>query len=119
MEEITSKTNELGGISTIHRRENDGLDHSSTVGRTPPLRQNFRESQTNQSINLLVPKTVKIDFPRFDGQSDHTIWLFKAEQFFQLHNIATNDRVSLASFHLEGDAHLWYQLFQQDTITIS
>lgn len=64
-------------------------------------------------------KTIKVDFPRYEGKWDPTIWLCKAEQFFELHDIPTTERVSLASFHLEGDAHLWYQLLRQEMILVS
>ncbi|KAL5751083.1 hypothetical protein ACOSP7_025686 [Xanthoceras sorbifolium] len=66
-----------------------------------------------------MPKTVKIDFPHYNGKGDPTIWLYKAEQFFQLHEIRVSDRIALASFHLEGDAHLWYQLLKQELTIVS
>ncbi|KAL5790845.1 hypothetical protein ACOSQ2_005733 [Xanthoceras sorbifolium] len=66
-----------------------------------------------------MPKTVKIDFPRYDGKGDPTIWLYKVEQFFQLHEIRASDRIELASFHLEGNAHLWYQLLKQELTIVS
>lgn len=34
--------------------------------------------------------------------------------FFQFQETPETDQVSLASFHLEGDAQLWYQLLKQD-----
>ncbi|KAJ0009785.1 hypothetical protein Pint_32851 [Pistacia integerrima] len=48
------------------------------------------------------------------GKGDPTIWLYKTKQFFQLHGIPVQDRVALASFHMDSDAHLWYQLLQQE-----
>lgn len=66
-----------------------------------------------------MPKTIKVDFPRYEGKGDPTIWLSKAKQFFELHDIPATERVSLASFHLEGNAHLWYQLLRQEMSIVS
>ncbi|KAL4191008.1 hypothetical protein AMTRI_Chr07g78690 [Amborella trichopoda] len=41
-------------------------------------------------------------------------WTCRVEQFFQFHQILKEEHVALASFHLEGDAQLWYQLFKQE-----
>ncbi|GMY20249.1 hypothetical protein FCV25MIE_15488 [Fagus crenata] len=40
------------------------------------------------------------------------------EQFFRFHETLLEDQVTLASFHLEGEAQLWYQLLQQETNNI-
>ncbi|KAA8538347.1 hypothetical protein F0562_027830 [Nyssa sinensis] len=66
------------------------------------------------SSSSYVPRLVKLDFPRFNGGEDPTSWLCRAEQFFQFQETPEADRVSLASFHLEGDAQLWYQLQKQE-----
>ncbi|KAL6196687.1 hypothetical protein ACLB2K_032301 [Fragaria x ananassa] len=60
------------------------------------------------------PKTVKLDFSRFRGGEDTPSWVCKAEQFFRFHHTPENERVELTSFHLEGDAQLWFQLLIQD-----
>ncbi|XP_038985807.1 uncharacterized protein LOC103721475 isoform X2 [Phoenix dactylifera] len=70
--------------------------------------------QHKNSISLFLPKTVRLDFPHFNGAEDPTSWVCRAEQFFQIHEIPSADRVSLASFHLEGEAQLWYQLLKQE-----
>ncbi|KAI9165992.1 hypothetical protein LWI28_024310 [Acer negundo] len=69
---------------------------------------------SNISSNPYFPKTMKLDFPRFNGAEDPTSWWCRAEQFFQLHGTSIADYVSLTSFHLEGDAQLWYQLLKQE-----
>ncbi|KAL5581131.1 hypothetical protein UlMin_013573 [Ulmus minor] len=65
------------------------------------------------SFNGFVPKTLKIDFPRYDGRDDPTMWLCKAEKYFTRHEITDFDKVLLASFHLEGDAQLWFQILEE------
>ncbi|KAH7572579.1 hypothetical protein JRO89_XS04G0276900 [Xanthoceras sorbifolium] len=44
---------------------------------------------------------VKLDFPRYDGRDDPTTWIRRANKYFQLHDIAKLDKVTLASFLLE------------------
>ncbi|KAA8519397.1 hypothetical protein F0562_013653 [Nyssa sinensis] len=55
------------------------------------------------SSSSYVLRLVKLDFPRFNGGEDPTSWLCRAEQFFQFQATPEADRVSLASFHLEGE----------------
>ena len=64
--------------------------------------------------NLYAPRLVKLNFPRFNGAEDPTSWLCEAEQFFQFHNTLEEEKVALASFHLEGEAQLWYYLLKQE-----
>ena len=62
---------------------------------------------------------MKLDFPRFNGIEDPTSWICCAEQFFRFHETPIEDQVALASFHLEGEAQLWYQLVQQEAETLT
>ncbi|KAJ8753628.1 hypothetical protein K2173_025619 [Erythroxylum novogranatense] len=101
----------------------DQLTTESSNGRGVEYDVRASESR-GQSANFGVsssyaPKLVKLDFPRFNGREDPTSWLCRAEQFFQFHDTPEADRVSLASFHLEGDAQLWYQLLKQEERTIT
>ncbi|KAL4185219.1 hypothetical protein AMTRI_Chr10g229660 [Amborella trichopoda] len=61
-----------------------------------------------------APRLVKLDFSCFNGEEDTTNWTCRVEQFFQFHQTPEEERVALASFHSEGDAQLWYQLFKQE-----
>ncbi|GMN58129.1 hypothetical protein TIFTF001_027216 [Ficus carica] len=64
------------------------------------------------SLNSFVPKTMKIDFPRYDGRDEPTTWVCGAEKYFSLHDIRESDKVTLASFYLKGDAQLWFQMLE-------
>jgi hypothetical protein len=50
----------------------------------------------------------KLDFPRYSGD-DPTEWFNWVDQFFEYQETADNQKVSLASFHLEGEANQWWQ----------
>ncbi|KAK9230741.1 hypothetical protein WN944_023713 [Citrus x changshan-huyou] len=51
---------------------------------------------------------LKLSFPKFGGD-DPTGWIYKAEQYFEFKNIASDQQVQLASFHLEGIALQWHR----------
>ncbi|CAL9019336.1 unnamed protein product [Prunus brigantina] len=72
-------------------------------------------STTPNSGNSYLPKMVKLDFPHFNGLEDPTSWICRAEQFFDFHHTPKTERVPLASFNLEGDAQLWFQLMKEET----
>lgn len=46
---------------------------------------------------------------------DPTSWIYRAEQFFEFQQIAEEEKLSLAAYHLEGEAQLWNQLFNKST----
>ena len=54
------------------------------------------------------PPRVKLDVPRFDG-SDPLGWIFKITQFFEYHHTPDHDRLTIASFYMDGRALAWYQ----------
>lgn len=59
-------------------------------------------------------KLAKLDFRKYSGASDPTYWIRQSEQFFHCHAINNEDRVSMATFHLDGHAQLWYKFLFDD-----
>lgn len=53
-------------------------------------------------------RPIRLDFPRFEGIEPES-WLFQAEQFFTLNPLPPEQRVTMASIHLRGDAVAWYR----------
>lgn len=51
---------------------------------------------------------MKLEVPRFDGQ-DPLDWIFKIQQFFDYQGISDAERLTVASFYMEGPALCWYQ----------
>ncbi|KAL0423910.1 UNVERIFIED_CONTAM: hypothetical protein Sradi_0925800 [Sesamum radiatum] len=50
-----------------------------------------------------------IEFPKFNGDEPRG-WIRKCQWYFQtVYTIPNDQRVSLASIHLEGKAELWFQ----------
>jgi hypothetical protein len=54
-------------------------------------------------------RNVKLDFPRFDG-TDVLQWIFKAEQFFTYYATPDDQRLTIASIHLDKGVVPWYQM---------
>jgi len=57
------------------------------------------------SSDGLKPKTIRWEFPRFDGE-DPKSWCCRAEQYFDYYNTPDPQRLSISSFHMEGRAIL-------------
>lgn len=49
----------------------------------------------------------KLEFPRFHGEGLEG-WLLRAEYFFEVGGISLDNRVKLATLHLEGRAIQWH-----------
>jgi hypothetical protein len=78
--------------------ESQNHDYSSLQD---PHHQGFNSTPRN----YLIPK---IDMRKFDGK-DPITWIFQMEQFFDLHQVPTLQKVTLASLYLEPDQFVWYQ----------
>jgi len=50
----------------------------------------------------------KLEFPRY-SRDDPTEWFNRVDQFFEYQETVDNQKVSLASFYLEGEANQWWQ----------
>ncbi|PNX92763.1 Ty3/gypsy retrotransposon protein [Trifolium pratense] len=58
---------------------------------------------------------MKLEVPRFDGQ-DAIGWIFKITQFFDFHNTPENDRLTIASFYMDGPALSWFQWMTRNNL---
>ncbi|KAJ0925632.1 putative retrotransposon gag domain-containing protein [Helianthus annuus] len=55
---------------------------------------------------------LKLAFPRYNGE-DPAGWLYQAEQYFAFQQVADDDKVHLASFHLDGIALQWHRWLEK------
>ena len=55
-----------------------------------------------------VTHKMKLEVPRFDG-TEPLGWIFKINQYFEYHNTPDKDRLTIASFYMEGRALAWFQ----------
>jgi hypothetical protein len=77
--------------------------------KTVPESSHGGSNSGKQSFQV---RSVKLDFPRFDGKNVLN-WIFKAEQFFDYHNTPDMDRMTIASVHLDQDVVPWFQMNQR------
>jgi len=50
---------------------------------------------------------LKLEVPRFDG-SDLMGWIFRVTQFFEYHSTPEHDRLTVASFYMDGKTLVWF-----------
>ena len=56
----------------------------------------------------MIPKAVRLEFLRFKGENPSG-WVYKDNQFFHLYNTPVNQKILLASYHMEDEALIWFQ----------
>jgi len=56
----------------------------------------------------LTPKSVRLDFPRFDGEDPET-WCCCAEEFIELYRTPAEHCISISYYHMDGHAVRWYR----------
>lgn len=89
----------------------EGLTASAEKGSTShnPLGNVPRNESQNQSASGGYTPFPKVEFPHFDGDNPRA-WIRKCNRYFQvISTIGEDQKVPLASVHLEGRAELWYQ----------
>ncbi|XP_075673788.1 uncharacterized protein LOC142643132 [Castanea sativa] len=61
-----------------------------------------------ENVMVTIPKTINLEFPRFRGENPSG-WVYKANQFFQLYGTPQNQKILLASYHMEDEALIRFQ----------
>ncbi|XP_075650145.1 uncharacterized protein LOC142620705 [Castanea sativa] len=59
-------------------------------------------------VGALIPRPIRLEFPRFSG-GDPAAWIFRAVQFFRYYGIPEEEKILNASYHLDGEALIWFQ----------
>jgi hypothetical protein len=98
------------GLGGNNGATNGGVDQGAMGGR---IGQNscagahsFSEGATsNDGIHT---RSMKFDFPKFDGEEPET-WCIRATQFFDHHGTPDQQRLSISAFHMEGRALIWFE----------
>ena len=60
------------------------------------------------SSTMAMTCPVRLEFPRFSGEGPAR-WVYKANQYFKYYNTPIAEKLMLASFHMEGEALVWFQ----------
>ena len=115
MQEMFSAMNARFNQIFSSRARGQGECSYSAVRNSGGKRNTSRGCSQESVFNSYLPRTVKLDFLRFNGTEDPASWVCRAEQFFELHQTLDDEKVILASFNIEGDAQLWFQLMKEET----
>ncbi|XP_016665517.2 uncharacterized protein [Gossypium hirsutum] len=62
----------------------------------------------------MVPRHSKMEFPTYDGVRDPLRWLKRCEKLFSNQQTNEEEKVSLTSFHLLGEAQLWFDQIEEE-----
>jgi hypothetical protein len=65
----------------------------------------FHTRQGREHADLFHTRTLPLDFPHEDPEG----WCYRASQFFEYYVIPDQQRFTIASFHMEGRALVWFQ----------
>lgn len=74
---------------------------------TPVFSQQV-ESEYIEAASLFTGKGLKVDVPRFNGVEAED-WVFKIKEFFDIYEVPNEQRIKIASFHMEGATYAWYK----------
>lgn len=101
---------EMGMNDKLHHLE-ETLNRLSNALLTDQMNANHGNHQhegNHGGRQIVSSKTAKLDFPRFSGD-DPTEWFNRVEQYFEYQATADNQKVTMAAYHLEGEANQWWQ----------
>ncbi|XP_019240631.1 PREDICTED: uncharacterized protein LOC109220626 [Nicotiana attenuata] len=70
--------------------------------------ENRAPAGRGQGATTLRHKPTSVEFGRFCGENPEA-WLFQAERYFAHYGIADDEKLTIASFYLDGDALEWYR----------
>ncbi|KAL5582355.1 hypothetical protein UlMin_014797 [Ulmus minor] len=93
----------LGPNIGIKARESSNNHNNGREGFVRPYRE-----ENDGGRQSFSSKMAKLEFPKYSG-ADPIEWFNRVAQFFEFQGTADNQKVSLASFHLEGEANQWWQ----------
>ena len=111
MQAITSMNTRLDQILGSQSLERGESSHDGGGSR----RFNYRgPCDSTETYGAVIPRVTKLDFPRFNGSEDPTSLICRVEQFFEFQKIAEEEKVPLATYHLEGEAQLWYEILKEE-----
>ena len=108
----TRTLNEMNQQLAILVQSRSGFDQ----GGLSPSPTNGEIRHTNPS-SLALSWPVRLEFPKFSGE-DLASWVYKANQYFKFYNNPITEKLILASFHIEGEALIWFQDSEKDGLVV-
>lgn len=91
---------------------------SSSIESQAKSRNDKQTSGTSNSDtsdgSSMVPKFTKLNFPRYDGTEDPLGWISRCRHFFRHQHTPEEEKVDMASYHLDGIAQVWLLQFTDE-----
>lgn len=87
------------------------LKMDEILNRASPFSSPQLNLDPHSTHSTPIPATthkMKLEVPRFDG-TNPLEWIFKITQYFEYHGTLDRDRLTIASFYMEGRTLAWYQ----------
>lgn len=84
-----------------------GTDEMNAMGQLES--QEMEEHRRSQPF---YTRSVKLDFPRFEGTSVLQ-WIYQAERFFRYYGIDDANRLEIAGMHFDGPVVPWFQMLEK------
>jgi hypothetical protein len=91
-----------------HRRDRDAHRDGWEIRDDQMFRDQQDYPDAHQEGRLFHPRPLRLDFSRFDGDNPAG-WTYKVNQFFDYYQTPLYQRIRMASFHMEGEALIWFQ----------
>ena len=85
----------------------DELITNLATPKSPAPSPSFSTAIPSSSLSL-PSHHMKLDVPRFD-KIDPLGWIFKITQFFEYHNTPDHEKLTIASFYIDGRTLSWFQ----------
>lgn len=87
-------------------------NHSRSMGGGEDFRR--ESSKSGDDYRRDSARLPKINFPRFDGSTDPLPWLNQCESYFRGMRTLAEEKVWIASVHLDGTMAEWFYALQRD-----
>lgn len=100
------------------RHEEGSTSQNHNLEGSSPNRNSSSEGTQGGTIGGVQTRISRVDFPQFNGE-DPTGWIYKAEKFSKYQKTADEEKIALASFHLQDDALQWYKWFEKTQKNVS
>lgn len=91
-EKVKELEQTLNNISKYIKSLQDQSPNNSSSSIQQPVHIEFPEQTVYRRPQHHQHRTVKVDFPRFDGQ-DVLPWIYKAEQYFEYYRVEDMERL--------------------------
>ena len=107
LKEWTSKIIRLLTTAIVKKAQPGGIiilkEVHPIVTASSPNRNSGSEGTQGGTIGGVQTRISQVDFPQFNGE-DLIGWIYKAEKIFEYQKTADEEKIALASFHLQDDA---------------